>query len=263
MLVKRRTLYKSLLGTKEIIADFNRIRTKIILVSVLTICWTVFSIATKRQFYEQQLSVQFSRIDGYVLMDNVVMKGWVLIPLAIFLFSSILENESIQFLIRKQSRVNVLCYESIKIFLLSIYLTIIEMFSIEITNMILCTEKMNWSNKYSVFWLETGQTFDVIGIDYILVMLLFFITTVIGLVLFGMLFLVTSYCCNQQKLPYLICIIAIILRIEFRDLIGQYGIQYKQWLGWDKGKILLQILIVVCLILIARKLILRKDFYEK
>lgn len=198
--------------------------------------------------------------DPFVIMDFIVMKGWVLYPLAFFLFANFSDNLSNQFTIRKTFRSQILIGEIIKVVLLSIYMTVVKVVSIELVCLGICNVKVNWTQRYTVFWLFTEKTMSE-NPSYGLVIACFCLSTVTGYLILGLIYLLVGYCCNQRNLAFLIGIIVVVLRIGLRDYVGQAGIQYDQWLEWDVKKSVFKLVLVIGMVLMGIKLIKRKDYY--
>lgn len=247
---------------KGIYSELVKIKVKILISTLLMILWTVFCIVSKQQLYGLK-NLHFSMADGYVLMDKIVVKGEVLIPISIYLFSVLIEKESIQMILRGRTRVLVYYGECIKIFLLSAYLGLIETLSVEIVCRFICAEQSNWNQKGSIFWFETGSIFSRGEVDYFLVIGSFFVATIGGYFFWGMLFNTLRILLGNLMLTYGICIIFIVLRIGLRDWFYLGGIQYTQWISFDIATVLIPAIFTAILIYVGTGAIKRKDFYEK
>lgn len=222
--------------------------------------WVFFSILSKKKFYEEQIHVFFCQLDGYVLMDNIVMKGWVLFPIAIYLFSIFIEPSSCQFLIRKTSRANILKIEEWKIVILSLYLILVQVITIFTICTVLCEERCNWMQNYSVFWYETGHTIKEAPI-FAYVVFRFCLCNFCDYILLGFIYLLIGYGFNQKYMAYIIEIIIVVLRIGFRDYIGVDGVWFSQWISRSYSAQIYQIVLLIGLIVACKKIIKRKDFY--
>lgn len=224
--------------------------------------WTTFSILSMKKYFQEQYGLLFSRADGFVIMDSITIKGWVLFPIAFCLCAKFMEKESAQYIIRKKKRSYIWYAESISILFISLYLTIIESVSVLITVFSVCRVNINWDERKSVFWNETGRVleetvlFSEVAISY-------FITTTVSFFLLGIFTGVVKRFTDNLLLTYVIVIAAIVLRIEMRDLIPVHGIEYGQWLSVQHAWFYLCVGVTVLLLVVGRWLVERKDLYGK
>ncbi len=259
---KKRNLLKNGIADSDIITSVNTTKSGIVFAAIAVFGWTIFSLITKKQFYQEVIGVTFSRADSFVVMDNIVIKGWVLFPIALLLFAAMIDKKSTQILIRANNRTGILRQDVKKIALSSIYLTAVELLAIAMTNGCLTKVKLNWMEQYSVFWKAEGSVYGG-NIVYGNVAAGFVLSTLLEFFFLGIVFYTVYICCNKLRVSCMAAIGLIVLRIELRDYLGSYGIQYEQWghVNWKCalcGFALLFLFLCIC-----RWRIKRKDFLEK
>ena len=231
-----------------------------VLAGIIFFTWVFFSILLKKRFYEEQIHVNFCQLDGYVLMDNIVMKGWVLFPVALYLFSVFVEPATYQFLIRKSSRVIILRTEEWKIVILSLYLIVVQVITIYTICTILCKNGCNWMQNYSVFWFETGQIIKDIP-SYGYVVFRYCLNNFLDYLLLGYIYILIGYCYNCKRIAYLIEVVIVVFRIGIRDYLSVDGVWYSQWISWDYSMHIYKLVLLIGLLVVCKKTIMRKDFY--
>ena len=226
---------------------------------ILFFLWTFFSILSKKNFYEQQIHVGFCRLDGYVVMDTIVVKALVLFPVALYLFSIVLTNTSAQLIIRKRSRKSVLDMQKRSMIFLSLYLMVVEAAVITLVGAVFCEVDGNWTQDYSVFWYEMEHILAEMP-NYANVILQFCFSSFLDYRVLGYLYLLIGYCCGKKYFAYLSEVVLAVCLFGLRDHINLDGIRYEQWILWSWSPYLWKIVCLTGLSFACRRMITRKDF---
>ena len=221
--------------------------------------WTCFSILSRKNFYERQAAVSFCRLDGYVVMDSITIKALVLFPVAVYFFSVCLNSTSLQMIIRKCSRKEVFGMLERVVIILAFYLTVIIVASSFVTGLAFCENGCNWTQTGSVFWYEMEQTAGNVPGD-VRVMLLAGLSGMLDYSLFGYVYLLVGYCCDQKYLAYLLEVGIALCLFGFRDFIPFDGIGYPQWICWNWLPYIWKIIGILGLRGICCRWITKKDF---
>ena len=243
----------------EIYFSFMKNRRMLIVAGLLVFLWNFFSVFTLKQSFDQH-HVTFCELDGFVVMDAISIKGWVLFPIAIYMFSAMLDRVHLQTLIRKKTRTDILRVQFGKICVLAVYLTIVQIVAIKLSAKVMGVIPANWTEQYSVFWMQTGTTLQK-SPGEMQVILSFIISCLLNYGILGLIYMVIGFCGGQRYVAYVIELILLVIQIGYRDFIRADGIQYVQWIKWNCMGWIVRLMFCLLLAIVGGKIVKRKDFY--
>lgn len=256
----RRSCDAHLVSGSEIYSDLKREKKSFGITCILILLWTVFRILSWKQTCEVFWKRDFSVADGYVIMDSIVVKGEVLLPLTLYFISKILNGESSQLMVRRGSRCKIFAAGIMKSGMFSVLFAEIGVFGAGMTSYMVCESACNWNQEDSLFQMETGNVMSGKPPGIAWIIFAFFIATALTYFWWGVLLCALRTYISNKLVCYGACIGILILRIGLRDWIGIWGIQYSQWLGFDIGQAIKIFAGIAVMILAGLNGIKRKNF---
>lgn len=198
------------------------------------------------------------RADGFVIMDQVLTKGMLIVPLFLRVLTAHWRHSAIQELLRCKTRAGYYGRIVKKIALTALFFTFLETFFIFLITLFLKDPWINWEQRTSVFCRAIGS---ICHASYVDVLFLFFLTQWLTFCFMGVLFIVLEACFHKGVLGWLLAVSLSLIEWygELPLFYSQIGISYGQWLLPDFG-LLYGAFSLSFLLLFGLLTIKRKDF---
>lgn len=241
---------------------FGENRKNLFLFLTFTGFFTVFFIRSKQGFYFIDGHLVFTIADGYVLMSNLFLKAFFLIPAYLFLLSHFLKNDGeVQRVLRSRRREKLWAWSCGKVLAASLCITIWEMLLIAGTGAAQGMRTVNWSEKESVFWIETGMVLraskslaEVAG--------MFFLTMMLTCVLAGLAYVWILELFHSILLASGACLTWGIAEYFAKPfLLNRLCMQHLDWLRNEWSSLVAAAVVLVCLGILGLWAAKRREYY--
>lgn len=262
MLAKGRTYTNKAVIRFHVTGTFAENRKKILSLSAVMSCFTIFNILSQEELFLSESNIRFTLADGYVLMATLHSKDIFILPIFLLLLSAFLKNDAeIQFVTRNKNRETIWKWNCFKIAILAAYISFFETLIILGTGIVQGQKMINWTEKESIFWFDTGMMltkeeslFHVIG--------MFIVTTAITCMLVGMAYLFVKELTKSTIVAYGVCLcwgIAEYYSIH-KIVLNRLCMGFRYWTHKEYDWIGYTLIGMAALSLFSRKLIKRKEY---